>query len=376
MRTPLAWHKVTHNKLRTAASLAGVCIAIILVFMQLGFYDACFRSSTMVLDQFDYDIALVSPVYAALRGQGTIPKERVAQARRVPEVARVAPLYTASGTWQNPVSKFHREILILGVEPSEPAFRLPELNAAAPGLAGPDTAIWDNKAQTGYDIHEPGMIAALQGRRLRIISTYEHGAGFVSPATVIVSDQTMARCFPGFQLDKVAVGLVKLKPGADLLTVQRELQAVLPDDTQVLTRDQHEKRDQRYFMVLKPIGIMFGSGVILALIVGAVILYQVLASEVINHLKEYATLLAMGYGKLFVNGVVLQQAALFAILGYIPAAIISVGLYWVTRLMTNLPMFLTWSRLALVLGLAIAMCSLSGLLANRKVNRADPVELF
>ena len=71
MKTPLAWKNITHNKLRTVTSLAGVGFAILLIFMQLGFYDACFRSSTMVFDQLDFDVALVSPQYVHLRASGS-----------------------------------------------------------------------------------------------------------------------------------------------------------------------------------------------------------------------------------------------------------------------------------------------------------------
>src|SRR5437764_5240818 len=87
MKTPLAWKNITHNKLRTTTSLVGVGFAILLIFMQMGFYDACFRSSTMVFDQLQFDAALVSPQYVHLRASSSILKKRLQQALSVEGVA-------------------------------------------------------------------------------------------------------------------------------------------------------------------------------------------------------------------------------------------------------------------------------------------------
>src|SRR5713226_9432025 len=114
VRTPLAWKNVVHNKVRTLASLSGVTFAILLIFMQLGFYDVCFRSSTMIFDQLDFDIALLSPQYVHLRAAHFFPRRRLDQARRVPGLASAIPLYVTNGVYRNPTSRSEREILVLG----------------------------------------------------------------------------------------------------------------------------------------------------------------------------------------------------------------------------------------------------------------------
>src|SRR5260370_32859255 len=138
MRTPLAWKNVAHNKLRAATSLAGVGFAVLLIFMQLGFYDACFRSSTMVFDQLDFDIALVSPQYVHLRAAGAFPRQRLYQAKGVPGVASAAPFFIGNGTWRNPQNQSRHEILVLGIDPREQPFGLAELVASAPLLKKDD----------------------------------------------------------------------------------------------------------------------------------------------------------------------------------------------------------------------------------------------
>ena len=376
MRTPLAWKNVTHNKLRAAASLAGVGFAILLIFMQLGFYDACFRSSTMVFDQFDFEVALVSPQYVHLRAAGAVPHRRLYQARSIPGVAHVAPFFIGNASWRTPQTGFRREILVVAVDPREACFRLPELTALAPLLQQEDTVLVDQKAQKSYGTVQTGDVIELENRNVNVVGTYDYGCGFISDASVMVSDRTLTRLVPGYNLGDVSIGLVKLEAGADREAAVRALVEKMPADVRVLRREELEEREQAYFVRTKPLGIMFSSGVVLAFAVGAVILYQVLASEVMSRLKEYATLKAVGYSNLFMNKVILQQATIYALLGFIPAAILSVALYALTRYSTNLPMVMTFQRIVFVLVLSIGMCGIAGWLASRKVARADPADLF
>jgi putative ABC transport system permease protein len=383
MRTSLAWSKVTHNKLRTAASLSGVCFAIVLIFMQLGFYDASFRSATMIYDQLDFDLVLVSPHYYNLILTGTVARRRLLQARAVPGVARASPFYVLYTTFRNPQTGVPREVVVLGIDPDQSPFR----ELAPGGTPGPpaewvgrlkkaDTGIWDSKSQKGYGDVRPGTVAEVGLRDVEVVATYAHGTGFITPALLIVGIPTVPHILGGYPLDDVNLGLVKLAPGADRQAVVAALRSALPDDVEVWTRSHLEAVEQNYFVRVKPVGIMFSSGVVLAFVVGAVILYQILASEVINHLKEYATLRALGYSNGYVNRVVLQQATLFAVLGFLPATLFALGIYTAARLAVYVPMYMTWGRVGFVLVLSVAMCGGSGLLVIRQVARADPADLF
>ncbi|MCI0459599.1 MAG: FtsX-like permease family protein [Gemmataceae bacterium] len=376
MRTPLAGQNVIHNKVRTAASLSGVTFAIILIFMQLGFYDVCFRSSTMIYDLLDFDLALASPQYVHLRAPNSIPRRRLSQAKQIAGVASAVPIYMANGIYRNPESRTQREMVVIGVDPSQQPFQLPELKENLPKLKRDDTAIMDIKTGKGYDRPTPGMFTELENRKIEVVGTYGYGVGFIGEASIVISDRTLTRLFNGYPLEMVSLGLVKLAPGADADAVTRQLEAMLPPDIKVWKRADLETKEQNFFVRQRPLGIMFSSGVFLALAVGSVILYQILASEIMNKLKEYATLKAIGYSNLFMNKIVLQQSAFFALLGFVPATLLAIVLYRVSRHVTNLPMEMTWSRVVFVLALSVVMCSVSGILVSRKVARTDPADLF
>lgn len=144
----------------------------------------------------------------------------------------------------------------------------------------------------------------------------------------------------------------------------------------VFGRDEIIALEEDYFITVMPIGIMVQVGMLVAFLVGAVILFQVLSAEITNRLDEFATLKAAGFTTTYIYGVGCQQALLFCIMSYLPALISTYGLFMIVHAFTRLPIVLD-GRLALsVLGLSLVMCVGSGLLALRKVKKADPADLF
>jgi putative ABC transport system permease protein len=158
--------------------------------------------------------------------------------------------------------------------------------------------------------------------------------------------------------------------------VLADLRRAMPPDTTVLEREALMVQDQAYFMLQRPTGLLFISGVVLAVLVGGVILFQVLASEIAQQIGELATLKAMGYTTGQLRRLVLEQGLLYGSLGFVPAAVLSAGIYALVRAVARMPIVMTLERLALVAALSLAMCAASALLAARKLDRADPAELF
>src|SRR5437660_10704568 len=91
-RTPLAWLNLTHHKGRFALSLAGVGFAVVLMFVEAGFYNALLDSTVALIDQFDADLVLVSKVKTTLQAWRGAPRRRLVQALGVEGVAAVKPL--------------------------------------------------------------------------------------------------------------------------------------------------------------------------------------------------------------------------------------------------------------------------------------------
>lgn len=406
MKTPLAWYNLSQEKLRTAVAAAGVAFSLTLVFMQLGFLGSVTNTATLVLDQLDFDIAVVSRGYRHLAEPDSFPRLRLYEATGVPGVARATPLYVGIQTWRSelpgPQNGKRRPIMVLGFSPAELPFRLHAdgrpmprfpLRLAEADLARlreADAMLLDVQSNPSFVPREPGRTAEVGERRMKLEGLFSLGTGFASDGTIMVSDDTFRSLLGGYPLERVALGLITLEPAsrgrAKEIAAQLEQtltrgRADSPDllgrrDIQVFTRQGLFDQDTEYWTRHKSIGLIFWLGVAVALIVGLVVVYQVLSSDIVDHFKEYATLKALGYSNGYLVSVVLAQSLYLAVFGYIPALAAATGLYGLTRSAVNLPIAMTWPTALLVLGMASLMCSAAALLSVRKVTASDPASLF
>jgi putative ABC transport system permease protein len=375
-RVPLPWRNLLQHKLRTALAISGVSFPVLLVFLQLGLYDAALRSASLPFDALEFDAVIVSAEYVSVPKPSGFPRSRLYQALAAPGVVGISTFQLSYGRWKNAETFFPRQIMVLGCDPRQRAFQLPEIAGQVAGLAEPDTVLIDRRTRAEYGPREPGVVTEMEARRVRIIGEYTLGAGFSSGGAVIVGDQTFLRLFPQLPRDEVTFGLVRLDPGSDAGTVVEGLGARLPRDVRVLTRAALEASERAYWSRTASLGIIFGLGVMVGLVVLMVLVYQLLATDITNRLPEYATLKAIGYSDGQLSRVVLQQAALISAPGYALGALVSLGLYSVTAAATHLPVVMTPARLAGVLGLTLALATGSALLALRRLRSADPAALF
>jgi putative ABC transport system permease protein len=213
-------------------------------------------------------------------------------------------------------------------------------------------------------------------RKINISGLFSIGASFGADGSLITSDLNFLRIFPRRNPESVSVGLISLQPGTDSRLTADALQAKLPEDVKVLTKPEFIEFEKNYWQTNTAIGFIFTLGTIMGFIVGVIIVYQILYTDVADHMAEYATLKAMGYKNFYLLSVVFQEALILSLLGYLPGISLSVGLYALTRNATNLPLLMATHRALQVLILTIIMCAISGAIAMRKLQSADPADIF
>jgi putative ABC transport system permease protein len=379
-RIPLAWLNLTHEKTRLLVALAGVAFAVILVFMNLGFLGSLARAASQLYSQFDAEVFLISPQTLEISTNRAFPIERLYQAEGFAGVQRAMPVYAGYLQWRNPETRVNRAIFAFGINPDDPVFVSPELRSPASqaALRRPDTALIDRLSRPEFGPQTVGTVTEADRRRLVIGGQYSLGGGFAADGTLVMSDQNFRRFFDPFPLSLISVGLIKLEPGVSPDQVAQALQQALPKDVIVLTQAQIIDRERTYWIATTSIGFIFGMGVTISFVVGVIIVYQILYTDISDHMKQYATLKAMGYRSGFLFRTVIQEGIILAVLGYIPGFVISLGLYELTLRATagGLPIQMEFQRAVYVLLLTIAMCVVSALISVRKVIVADPAEVF
>ena len=382
---PLAWLQLKREKIRLLIALAGIGFAVILMFIQLGFRDALFDSAVRMHQNLQGDIFLVSPQSTALIAMKSFSQRRLYQALGYPGVESISPIYLDFGLWKNPDNRRTRGILVIGFDPYEPIFALPGVAQSLDKIQLPDTVLFDEASrpefgsiakrwQTGETIQ-----TEVAGRRVVVGGLFKLGASFGADGNIVTSDLNFLRIFDRRKAGLIDVGMIKLKPGVDVQSVVNTLKKEIQDpnnDVKVLSKQEFIAAEQNYWKSSTAIGFIFTLGAAIGFIVGTVIVYQILYTDVADHLAEYATLKAMGYRNSYLLSVVFQEAIILSFLGYIPGFLLALGLYTLTLNATSLPIAMTLDRAITVLCLAIVMCTISGAIAVRKVQDADPADIF
>jgi putative ABC transport system permease protein len=259
-------------------------------------------------------------------------------------------------------------------------FGLPELDAPEmhAALRRPDTVLIDTLSNPAFGPRDVGTITELDRRQVEIGGQYTLGGGFAADGTLLVSDQNFRRLFTPRTLETIDLGVIQVEPGANVTAIAERIRSRLAKDVLVLTQDEIIEREKDYWIGTTSTGFIFSLGVTVSFIVGMVIVYQILYTDIRDHLPEYATLKAMGYRNFYLFTVVLQEAIILAIMGYIPGYLLSLGLYRLTYTATNggLPIVMEPVRAIFVLILALTMCAISALVSVRKVITTDPAEVF
>ena len=379
---PLGWRQLWHRPLRLAVAVAGIAFAVLLILMQLGFRAALFESTLRFHERFRYDIALFSPDSVFIVRPAPFSIRRLYQALGIDEVDQIDPVYIFPAVWKSPWTADRRSINAVGVDPQSDLLDTPGFAENRLLIKAQDTLLFDEAARPefgpiGERFRSYGPFQTeVNDRRITVAGLVEIGPSFGIDGTVITSVDNWLRLFPDRPRNQIELGLIRLKPGADPVAVRDRLRAELPGDVLVLTKQDFIDRERAYWAGATPIGYIFAFGAIMGLVVGAIIVYQILFADVSEHIREYGTLRAIGYRNRFVSGIVLQQAAILAVLGYIPGALLANFLYGAAAGATRLPLHLTLERGVTVFLLTLGMCLLSGFLALRRVRKLDPADVF
>ena len=381
MSIPLSWLQISHSKIRLLIALAGIGFADILMFLQLGFRAALFESAITLHKRIEGDIFLMSSQSTALIGLDRFSQRRMYQALAVEGVESMSPIYINFALWKNPIDKNTRGIMVIGIDPSDQVLDLPNFEENKEILKLEDYVLFDKKSRSEF-----GPIAQLYAEN-KVVKTevseqqvtvgglFELGASFGADGNIITSERNFLR-IAGGEKGLFEIGVLKVSDDANLDAVLAKVRQILPDDVKVFSKEEFINYEKSYWQNSTAIGFIFTLGTAIGLVVGIVIVYQILYTDVSDHLPEYATLKAMGYRDRYFLSLVFQEALILAILGFIPSAGIATVLYQLTLQATGLPIVMTVTRLGTVFVLTVVMCTFSGAIAVRRLEKADPADIF
>lgn len=383
MKVPLAWRNLTHDLRRLLLAIAGVSFAVLLMFLQLGFLNALFDSTVGFVEAIDADLVMAASERYTLAFAEPFPRRRLEQAHAVDGVAVAEPLYLEQSLAQvyGGPDRVGRPIRLAGFDPDASIFIDPDIRVAAAALREPFTVLADARSKDEYGPLVSGSSTNVAGHTVRIVGTFHLGTDFANDGTLLVGTRTFHELLPqrypnADGAGNVDLGVIRVGEGVAADEVRRALAAALPEDIRVYTKPEFIALERGFWQRSTPIGFVFGLGLALGFVVGVVVCYQVLATEISDHMAELATLKAMGYGPGYFLRLVIEESLYLATLAFLPGLGVAALAYAWLGEVTGLPMHLSLGRAGTIFALTLTMCVVSGLLAIRRLHAAAPADLF
>lgn len=379
---PFAWLQITAEKKRFTAAAAGMAFAVLMMLLQVGLHSGLYEQGVRPFRKMAGDIVIVSSQYEYLCVPRQFDADRLYRAKAVPGVATVAPLWLGTLPLKNPVTGQGRDVFVMAFDPEQKVFNDPDIERGRASLAAGDTLLFDRMSHENFGpfdrmLTERGgsVPTELNEKSVRVTGTFRVGQTLGLDGNIIAGRDAFLRAIPGASPDAIMMGLVTLTPGTDPAKTVESLRKLLPADVRVSTMPDMVKAETEYWDSRTPIGVIITSTMVLSFIVGAVVVFQILYTDVTDHLPEYATLKSIGFADDYFTKVVIQEAVILSIAGFIPGAMLTGPVYRFLASKTGIPVEYTVQNLALVLAVSVTMCVLAGLGATRQLAHANPADI-
>ena len=370
----LALRNLLHDRIRLAVTLVGILFSIVLVAVQLGLYLGSSRMITANIARSNADLIVTAFGAKSFEDGGVLLTDRERhQALSTPGVESVVPLIVAFAEWRKPSGGSSR-VVVVGADSDDQGLVPWSLTQGTlEDIKAPDAIAIDRSYLNELGVSGVGDTAQVATGRVKIRALTE-GIRSFTQSPYAYTTLNRARQLLGVDDEKSTFLLVKLAPGADVQKVRADLAQRL-ESAEVLTKDDFENRSLKQWLFRTGAGLALIGGAILGSLVGTVIVAQTLYSSTKDHIHEFATLRALGSSKAYIHKVILAQAGLSAVMGYILGMAIALLVLYASR-NSSLPLVMTPGLAFWLFALTLFMCAISALSAIVKVTKIDPATVF
>ena len=372
----IARSMLLHQKKRFLLSLSAIAFTVMIMFMEMGFFNGINDSQSRLATQFNADMIMMDKKSVHLNKFDKMDRIRLNQAFAFDEVVDVVPIYKGNISMKNPDTGLTKVIFVLAFPPGSDPLNISEFDHVKEQLKKQGTVLFDRKSRKIYGSIKPGQFIEINRVKYHVGGLVEMGPNFSIDGTLLMSDATWlwGRYTKG--MDRIAYGLIRTEPGTDIQALKAKMIERLPGDIIILTPEEMRKREVLHTIKAVPLGAIFGVGMVIGFIIGVIICYQILYNEITDHLPQYATLRAMGFDDRYLTRVVIQEAVWLSILGFIPGFACAWLIYYIIEYFTGILMFFTLLRVGIIFFVTILMCIAAARIAVKRVLRVDPADLY
>jgi putative ABC transport system permease protein len=370
----LASRNLFHDRVRLIATVVGIVFSIVLVTVQLGVFLSFERMVTTMIDHAQADFWIVPAETKSFEESSLLAGRERLQALSIDGVTAAIPVVVGYASWRKPNGGASTPVLVVGA-PTTSAGLQPwnVVEGSVDDLSMPDGVAIDRSYFEQLGIAQIRGRAEINNQKARVVAVTNGIRSFTTTPHVFASLER-ARAYLGVPPNRANYYIVRIAPNANAAVVRGQLAAGM-SDSEVLTSEEFRHRTRVFWLFDTGAGAALLGSAILGIIVGTIIVAQTLYSSTKDHLKEFATLRAIGSSRMYILKVILAQALISAVVGFSIAAAIDLALVKMTS-DAALPIVMTPELTVGLFGLTVMMCAIAAIAAIRVVTRIDPVLVF
>jgi len=361
------------QKMRFLMAASAISVAVIIMYAELGFFYGVLDSQTNITELVRGQLVVMHKTRTHLNKWNTLSRISLQQIEALPQVKEVIPIYKGGIQFTNLETNKTSRIIGYAFRPDALPLKLGNAELIARQLKQPHTVMFDSRSRAIYGDIKVNQKIELDGKIFRVGGFVKLGPNLVNDGTVILSDGDWLK---GNYNKNPIMGVVRLKQGSNVNVVKNKIEALLLAEAVVFTPGGLKEREVFFTIRAAPIGIIFGIGLLAGIVTGISICYQVLYNTISDNTKQFATLKAMGFSNIYLLLLILEQAILLSVFGFIIGLALSFVLYDIISTQTALIIQFTWLRSLFIFSLTTGMCIVAGFLAVRRITRMQPAELF
>lgn len=369
----LARRNLFHDKIRLAVTLTGVIFAVVLIAIQIGMFIGFTTITSNVIDNSQVDIWIASKDVQHVEVGVPFAESKLYQVLATPGVASAEKYIVQFGYWRRPDGAAETA-LIVGFNP-ETGVGGP-WNVTAGSVADlklDDTIMVDELYRQKLGVTHVGQVLEIRGKRARVVG-FTRGIRTFTTAPTVFTNFKNALNYEHLREDQTYYLLVKAAPGVEVQALKQQLAARVPD-VDVYTTSEWSRKNQLYWVFGTGAGVSVLIAAVLGLVVGIVVVAQTIYAATIDHLREFGTLKAMGASNGYIYRVIIKQAVISAVIGYVVGMAISLTVIHLAR-DGAAALILPWEVAIALFGLTLLMCVSASIVSINKVTRIDPAMVF
>jgi putative ABC transport system permease protein len=370
---PLARRNLFHDKVRLTVTLTGIVFAVVLIVVELGLFVGFTVTTSGLVDHSGADLWITSKHVPYVELGVPFSERKLYQVRAISGVQEAEKLVVRWTQWKRPDGR-EESVQIVGFDPNSSLGSPWNLVAGTvEDLKRRDAVIVDEIYKQKLGVEKLGELFEIRGHRARIVG-FTHGIRSFTTSPYVFTTFKKAQDYSGIDANQTVFILVKTSPGYDLNQVRREILANVKD-VEVFTTAEFSRMTQVYWMFTTGAGVAVLLAAILGLVVGFVVVAQTIYATTVDHLKEFGTLKAMGAGNGYIYKVIIEQAAISAVMGYALGMVVSAVVVGASQ-RGGAAIVVPWPMAIGMFFLTLTMCVGAAMLSINKVTHLDPAMVF